>query len=343
MAKNSYLQWLSQTASFWWNDSAILQDMDEAILNGATGVTTNPLLVKRSLYAHPDLWAPYLSDIKDDLSPAERTEEIIRRVTAVIAGKFRPIFEATGGVQGFVCAQVAPGFQGDTEKMVEMGKRLNKWADNIAIKLPATAAGCEAMEECAALGMTTVGTVGFTVAQAIEVAKRQTNGVKRAEKAGIKPGQHFAVVMVGRQDDYLRDVAHDARIDVGKKDLIQAGTAIIKRAYEIVKKEGYSTSLMPAGMRGGYHTTSLSGAEMSMSISENIQKSLREEPEPFVEHISDPVSADVINRLVRIPEFVRAYEPDGLKPEEFISYGLSQRTLSQFVDAGWAPIREYAG
>ena len=39
-----------------------------------------------------------------------------------------------------------------------------------------------------------------------------------------------------------------------------------------------------------------------------------------------------------IPEFFRAYEPDGLKPEEFITYGVTQKTLSQFSSAGWAMI-----
>jgi len=60
-----------------------------------------------------------------------------------------------------------------------------------------------------------------------------------------------------------------------------------------------------------------------------------------VEHIDDPVAEDVIERLRTIPDFVRAYEPDGLKPEEFITYGVTQRTLSQFVEAGWAPIAEF--
>jgi hypothetical protein len=34
-------------------------------------------------------------------------------------------------------------------------------------------------------------------------------------------------------------------------------------------------------------------------------------------------------------EFVRAYEPDGMTPSEFISFGPTQRTLSQFSEAGW--------
>jgi transaldolase len=79
---------------------------------------------------------------------------------------------------------------------------------------------------------------------------------------------------------------------------------------------------------------------MSMSISANIQAFLDKEDRPFVEHIADSVPQYVIDRLCKIPEFVRSYEPDGMKPDEFITYGLSQRTLSQFVEAGWLPIQE---
>ena len=49
MVTNPYLKWLSQTAGYWWTDTAELQTMDQAIENGATGVTTNPVLVKKSL------------------------------------------------------------------------------------------------------------------------------------------------------------------------------------------------------------------------------------------------------------------------------------------------------
>ena len=36
-----------------------------------------------------------------------------------------------------------------------------------------------------------------------------------------------------------------------------------------------------------------------------------------------------------MPEFVRAYEPDGMKPNDFVTYGVTQRTLCQFAEVGW--------
>ena len=58
MVTNPYLKKLSESAGYWWTDSAEYHTMDQAIENGATGVTTNPILVMNSLYAHPDFWRP---------------------------------------------------------------------------------------------------------------------------------------------------------------------------------------------------------------------------------------------------------------------------------------------
>jgi transaldolase len=339
MITNSYLKWLSGTDSFWWNDSAVLSGMEQAIKNGATGVTTNPLLVKRSLFANPGFWQPFIQGAKG-LKDDEKAEEIIRSITVEIAKKFELIHKETDGVQGYVCAQVNPNFQGDSDKMFEMGKRLASWAVNIAIKLPATAAGIEAMEELSALGITTVGTVSFTTSQAVEIARRQQMGIERAKKAGKKPGAAFSVIMVGRLDDYLRDVAHDMHSNVQESDIMQAGTACIKHAYAICKDHGYASKLMPAGMRGAYHAIARAGADMSMALAANIQSFLEKETE-HAGHIGESVPKDVIDRLMTIPEFVRAYEPEGMTPSEFITFGTTQRTLSQFLEAGWLPIQEF--
>jgi transaldolase len=42
-----------------------------------------------------------------------------------------------------------------------------------------------------------------------------------------------------------------------------------------------------------------------------------------------------------MPEFVRAYEPRGMSPAEFLAFGATQRTLGQFVEAGWKLMENY--
>jgi len=146
--------------------------------------------------------------------------------------------------------------------------------------------------------------------------------------------------MRGTVDDYLRDVSCDQKVAVLETDIIQAGTACIKRAYQIFVDQKYESKLMPAGMRGAYHATALAGADMSMSLSPKICESLKSE-EKIKGDMFKPVSQDIISRLMRIREFKRAYEPDGMDQTEFITYGATQRTLSQFSDAGWKYIEEY--
>ena len=127
--------------------------------------------------------------------------------------------------------------------------------------------------------------------------------------------------MVGRLDDYLRDVAKDSRSSVTESDIIQAGTACIKRAYSIFQEKGYDAFLMPAGCRGPYHVKALSGSKMIMSIAPKIADSLAGETEPFKEQISEAVPEDVIKRLLTLREFKKAYEPKGMDNEEFITFG----------------------
>jgi transaldolase len=341
MKEIKFLKWLSEkTATQWWHDSADLEELRISMENGAVGVTTNPFLVRTSLYANPALWDPLLKDIPRDIKGGEKAEAIAEKITKKVAGQMYPVFEKSGGDKGFVCAQVNPTKPGAAKEMIAMAKRLTKWAPNIAVKLPVSNAGLEALEECAAEGITIVATVSFTVPQVIAVAERYRKGLARAKKNGIKPGKCYAVIMVGRLDDYIRDLAMDSNSKVTESDIRMAGTAAAKKAYTIFKEMKYEAIIMPAGMRGEYHAADLADAEMVLSVHPKIQDMIANMKEPFEQKIYVPVSKDVIDRLKTIPEFVRAYEPEGMKPEEFLSYGVTQKTLSTFVES-WTMLESY--
>jgi transaldolase len=96
------------------------------------------------------------------------------------AERLLPRFEASRRRSGLVCAQVNPVRAGDRECMLPMAKRFHAWAPNIAVKLPATAAGLDVLEECIAEGITTTATVSFTVPQAIAIAERHRAGIAQA-------------------------------------------------------------------------------------------------------------------------------------------------------------------
>lgn len=335
MTENKYLQWLSSsTSSVYWHDSAIISELDEAIGNGAAGVTTNPFLAQATLHAGRDFWRQQGVDVDPALEGDARVEALMRGITGLILKKVTP-FRAHGFGKGYCCAQLNPNKPGQAAYMIEQAKRYAQWAGNIVIKCPATRAGIEVYEECAALGYNVAATVSFTVPQVLAVGEAFQRGAARARAQGLQPGLGIAVLMVGRLDDYLRDVMQDSRSIATEADIVWSGLAAIKRAYQIFGERNYECVLMPAGCRGPYHITELAGARMIMSIAPKIAGQLAQVQEPFGERIQIPVGQETIERLLTMPEFVKAYEPDGMTPNEFITFGSTNRTLTQFCDNGW--------
>ena len=338
--ENKFLKWLSsQTQSVYWHDSAIRAEQLEGFANGAVGMTTNPFLVNQTLVKDTAFWADALKNVPQGLKGDEKVEALIRCVTTYYAKEVKPFHDPVKG-KGYVCAQTSPLHTGDVQYMIDQASRLSSWAENIVVKLPATRAGIEAYEECAARGMNVAATVSFTVPQVLAVGETAARGKARAKANGVKPGLTIAVLMVGRLDDYLRDVAHDSFPNVQEGDIINAGTACIKRAYGIFNENGWDTFLMPAGCRGANHIVDLAGAKMLMSIAPKIAK-LLETVDTFEERIDVPVDSAVIDRLMTMPEFRKAYEPDGMKPEEFITFGSTNRTTDQFINDGWNPLASF--
>ena len=342
MKDDNYLLWLAnETPTKWWHDSADPDELRSAMSNGAVGVTTNPFLTYTTLSATPQKWSSLMPDISADLSSAKRAELLTGIVVGETAKKMRPEYDRSNAESGYVCAQVNPAKAGDREAMIETARYFQAIAPNVTVKLPGTLAGLDVLEECIAEGTNSTITVSFTVPQVLATARRGQLGIERAKKAGIKPGKCFAVIMIGRLDDYLRDVAHDSKADVSESDIQQAGLAITKRAYSIFKEHKYEAILIIAALRGTNHLTELAGAELVMSIHPKWQEILLQ---PGVakkpQGIDVPIDPQVVKRLEAIPEFVRSYEPDGMKPEEFIGFGATQRTLSQFSVAGWSMLEK---
>lgn len=334
----NYLQWLaSQTDSVWWHDSANKDELERALSWGAVGMTTNPFLVNQTLSSQPGQWHDAIQDALM-LSGDEKVLALVKAVTGRYAQTFSNLYERHLPGHGYVCAQTNPNKCGDFAYMLSQAKQFAAWFPNVVIKLPATKAGIRAYEECAALGYNVAATVGFTVPQVLAVAEAAKRGIERARKSGLKAPLTIAVLMVGRLDDYLRDVACDQEAGVLESDIRQAGTACIKKAYRLFVQRGYETYLMPAGCRGAYHITALSGAKMIMSISVKIQEELLALQGPFEQEIDRPVDGAVIERLMKLAEFRKAYDENGMQVEDFITFGSSNRTIDQFINDGWNPL-----
>lgn len=338
----NYLEWINQcTQTRWWHDSGNPDEIELAIQRGATGVTTNPVLTFRSFQSQPEFWNPKVVALGDDFEPEARAEALLKLVATYAAEKVRPVYERTNGADGYALGQLNPTRAGDAEGMLAQARRVHSWAENIAVKLPATAAGIEVIEHLAEEGIPICATINVSVSQAIAVAEAYARGKQKALAAGVKPPLCIVVQQVGRLDDYLRDVAQDMKIGLDESVITMAGLAVAKRTYQIFEQRGYDAVIMPAGLRGAYHLTEMAGGKLLYTINTRVQDMILAADPSQEERISNPVPQDVLNQLRKIPEFVRAYEPDGMKPSEFITYGVTQKLLSQFNETGWAPLETY--
>ena len=338
----NYLEWINQcTPTRWWHDSGNPDEIELAIRRGATGVTTNPVLTFRSFQSQPEFWNPKVVALGDDFEPEARAEALLKLVATYAAEKVRPVYERTNGADGYALGQLNPTRAGDAEGMLAQARRVHSWAENIAVKLPATAAGIEVIEHLAEEGIPICATINVSVSQAIAVAEAYARGKQKALAAGVKPPLCIVVQQVGRLDDYLRDVAQDMKLGLDESVITMAGLAVAKRTYQIFEQRGYDAVIMPAGLRGAYHLTEMAGGKLLYTINTRVQDMILAADPPQEERISNPVPQDILDQLRKIREFVRAYEPDGMKPSEFITYGVTQKLLSQFNETGWAPLETY--
>jgi transaldolase len=335
--KTSYLEWLiGSTDTRCWIDSADPMVWDKSIGMGFTGVTTNPMLIYQALSGKKGLLEAEIERLLPKQAPKETLPAAVTGiVTQQAAGLWRKVYEASGGRAGYVCAQVNPALAANRDAMVSMAKEYHLRAPNIAVKLPVTAAGLDALEVCVAEGIPVTATVSFTVSQVIAIAESYRRGLANARKSGNTPGRCFAVIMIGRINDYLRNVAQDNGVSVSESEIGQAGVAIAKRSCHIYRDRGYEAVLLMAGFREISQVTELAGADVVATLSPQIVSALAERDLPQERRDDRDLDPQVTRTLGKLPEFARSYEEGAMGPKDFIAFGEVQRTLTQFHEAGW--------
>ncbi|MDM0459599.1 transaldolase family protein [Clostridium perfringens] len=320
-----------------WNDSCSYDELKEAIKNGASGATTNPVIVLNVLKKELPKWDETIKEIVAE-NPTATEDEIAWMVIKLLgenAGSLLyPQFKESNGQRGRISFQTNAKFYKNKEKMVAHALELSKVIENSQIKIPASKAGIEAFEELTYLGVSINATVSFTCPQAIAVAEAVERGLNRRVKEGLPIDNMYPVctIMVGRLDDYLKAYVQDNNIDINPEFLDLAGVLTCKNAYKLYKKRGYRTKLLVAAFRNNYHFTEFIGGDIVLTITTKYQNIFNELDIEVANYIDKDLSPDILEELLRLEEFRKAYYEDGLKPEEFEHYGAFLRTMNQFLN-----------
>ena len=218
--------------------------------------------------------------------------------------------------------------------MVEQACKLAALVPNSQIKAPTSKAGVEAFEELTYRGVSINATVSFTCAQAVAVGEAVERGLKRREAEGLDISWMHPVctIMIGRTDDYLKNVVKASDMCIPAEALDLAGVAVMKNAYKVYKERGFRTTLLTAAYRNYHHYVDFLGGDIIFTITSDWQRKFANcDWIEMKNNMDTPVDEFYLNCLKQIPEFIQAYEPDGLKPEEFQHYGAFLATMKQFL------------
>jgi transaldolase len=331
------LRMAETTPTQYWNDSCATAELAYAVERGATGATSNPSIVLEVMKKESAVWAPRVRELADanpTWSEVELTWAIIEEMAVRGAAVLRPVFDRAGGRHGRLSLQTNPANHRDPVRMVEQAVRFAGLAPNMQVKFPATAAGIEAMEEATARGVNINATVSFTVPQAIAAAEAVERGLARFAAAGGDTASMSPIVtiMIGRLDDWMKVVIEREDLAVHPDAPNWAGIAAFKRAYAIFGERGYRSRLLAAAYRHRLHWTELVGGDVSLTLPYAWQVRFNKSGIVPGARMDVPVDPALIDDLYqRIPDFRRAYDPDGMTPAEFESFGASARTLRAFV------------
>ena len=326
-----------------WNDSCSADDLNYAIEHGATGGTSNPIIVGEVLKREIDRWRPRIVSLINENPTGTEDDiawKIMEEVTVSASKLLLPIFEKNKGRNGRLSIQTNAKYYRDADAIVKQALYFNTLYPNNNIKLPVTEAGVNAIEELSYQGVSINATVSFTVPQSIQVAEAVERGIKRREAEGKDTSDMSPVctVMVGRLDDWLK-------VQMAKKGIVTdpgylewAGTAVAKKTYKLFKERGYRTRVLNAAFRNHFHWSEFIGGDMSMTVVKDWQMRFNSSDIEVKSRIDDPVDPKIIAELeAKFPDFVKAYKEDGMKAAEFEHFGCFRRTLLAFL-AGYADL-----
>ncbi len=192
-----------------WLDDITRQLLDSGTLRkyidglSVTGLTSNPTIFEKAIkdagFYDDAIHRKAAAGMSGEALFFELALEDLKRA----ADLFRPTYDATGGVDGWVSLEVSPFLSDDTAGTIKAAKELHDRANrpNLFIKIPGTPQGIHAIEETIFAGVSVNVTLLFSKEQYIAAARAYMRGIARRIEAGLDPNvSSVASIFVSRWD-----------------------------------------------------------------------------------------------------------------------------------------------
>ncbi|MGH7756519.1 MAG: transaldolase family protein, partial [Vulcanimicrobiaceae bacterium] len=153
---------------------------------GLRGMTSNPTIFEKAIASGTDYDEQLQSLVGRQTDPNAIFEALAIEDIRNALDEFRPVYESTGGADGYVSLEVSPLLAHDTPGTIAAAKRLWATVDrpNVMIKIPATPAGIPAIVEAIAAGVNINVTLVFGIESYEAAANAYIAGLERRIEAG---------------------------------------------------------------------------------------------------------------------------------------------------------------
>src|SRR5579884_1783760 len=168
-----------------------------------TGLTSNPTIFDHAIKNSTSYDASIQERMKQGKSAEAMFFDLALEDLTAAAALFRPVYERTDGVDGFVSLEVSPLLAYDTASTIAAARSLYARAGqrNLFIKIPGTKEGLPAIEESIFAGVPVNVTLLFSREQYVAAAEAYLRGIERRIAAGLNPAvASVASVFVSRWD-----------------------------------------------------------------------------------------------------------------------------------------------
>ena len=208
-----------------------------------TGLTSNPTIFDHAIKNSKAYDVAIRADLAKGTSGEALFFDLALEDLTQAADLFRPIYDRTNGVDGWVSLEVSPLLAYDTKRTLAAAKELHGRAarPNLLIKIPGTKEGLPAIEEAIFAGIPINVTLLFSREHYVATAEAFLRGIERRIEAGLKPDigsvasvfiSRWDVAVTGKVPDALRDklgIAVANRIYRAYRDLL--GSPRWQRVY----------------------------------------------------------------------------------------------------------------
>jgi transaldolase len=338
---NAYFKDLhANTLNRFWINNPTIQELEESLAAGAVNCTTNPAYCAKLLQKEPEYFSGLVRRALEETTDIDSAaRQVYSRAASRVIERFRPLYDDSEGACGYVTIQGDPRCDENAGAIIREALSSRKLGVNSMAKIPVIQPGIEAIEACVEENIPICATEVFALAQAVDACECYEAAARRT---GNRP-PFFVTHISGIFDEYLTKLAERTGIEASAELIAQAGVAVAKKQYALIKKRGYHAVLLGGGARGMHHFTELIGGEVHVTINWSTALEIMHSGVGIVDRLNQRGDETVIAALSeRFEVFRKAFCEDGLKREEYASFGPVQLFRNSFLSEWYTLLTQVA-